>query len=102
MEWNGKIINTDNKVVSVAEAKSHFSEYVSKVAYTGEKFVITKRGKPMVALVSIEDLENIKVKEEAKRLSEIIGKWENFEEIENNINKAYSSRKEDRARDVSF
>ena len=102
MEWNGKIINIDNKVVSVAEAKSHFSEYVSKVAYTGEKFVITKRGKPLVALVSIEDLENIKVKEEAKRLSEIIGKWENFEEIENNINKAYSSRKEDRARDVSF
>ena len=32
----------------------------------------------------------------------IIGKWKNFEEIENNINKVYSLRKEDRGRDVSF
>jgi len=102
MEWNGKKISTDNKVVSVAEVKSHFSEYVSKVAYTGEKFLITKRGKPLVALVSIEDLKNIKADEEEKGLSEIIGKWENFEEIEDNINKVYSSRKEDRGRDVSF
>ena len=102
MEWNGKKISTDNKVVSVAEVKSHFSEYVSKVAYTGEKFLITKRGKPLVALVSIEDLKNIKADEEEKGLSEIIGKWENFEEIEDNINKVYSSRKEDKGRDVSF
>ena len=102
MEWNGEKISTDNKVVSVAEAKSHFSEYVSKVAYAGEKFLITKRGKPLVALVSIEDLKSIKVNEEEKGLSEIIGKWENFEEIEDNINKVYSSRKEDRGRDVSF
>lgn len=102
MEWNGEKINIDNKVLSVAEAKSHFSEYVSKVAYTGEKFVIAKRGKPLVALVSIEDLENIKVSQEEKGLSEIIGKWKNFEEIEDNINKAYYSREEDRGRDVSF
>jgi len=102
MEWNGKKISSDNKVISVAEAKSHFSEYVSKVAYTSEKFVITKRGKPLVALVSIEDLENIEVNNEANGLSDIIGKWKNFEEIEENINNVYSSRKEDRGRDVSF
>jgi len=102
MEWNGKKISTDDKAVSIAEAKSHFSEYVSKVAYANEKFVITKRGKPLVALVSIEDLKNIKASEEAKGLSEIIGKWENFEEIEEDINKVYSSRKKDKGRDVSF
>jgi len=100
MEWEK--INTNNKVVSIAEAKSHFSEYVSKVAYAGEKFLITKRGKPLVALVSIEDLKNIKAGKEEKGLSEIIGKWKNFEEIEDNIDKIYSSRKEDRRRDVSF
>jgi len=102
MEWNGKKVNTDDKVVSIAEAKSHFSEYISKVAYAGEKYLITKRGKPLVALVPIQDLENIKAGKEEKGLSEIIGKWENFEEIEDNINKIYSSRKEDKGRDVSF
>jgi prevent-host-death family protein len=102
MEWNGKKINTDDKVVSIAEAKSHFSEYISKVAYAGEKYLIAKRGKPLVALVPIEDLKNIKINEEKKRLSEIIGKWENFEEIEDDINEVYSSRKEDKGRNVSF
>lgn len=102
MEWNGKKLNTDDKVVSIAEAKSHFSEYISKVAYAGEKYLITKRGKPLVALVPIQDLKNIKADKEEKGLSEIIGKWKNFEEIEDNINKIYSSRKEDKGRDVSF
>lgn len=102
MEWKGKKINSDDKVVSIAEAKSHFSEYISKVAYTGEKYLIAKRGKPLVALVPLEDLKNIEINEEKKGLSEIIGKWENFEEIEDNINKVYSSRKKDKGRDVSF
>lgn len=102
MEWNGKKLNTDDKVVSIAEAKSHFSEYISKVAYAGEKYLITKRGKPLVALVPIQDFKNIKSGKEEKGLSEIIGKWKNFEEIEDNINKIYSSRKEDKGRDVSF
>ena len=102
MEWNGKKLNTDERVVSVADAKSHFSEYISKVAYAGEKYLITKRGKPLVALVPIQDLINIKSSKEEKGLSEIIGKWKNFEEIEDNINKVYSSRKEDKGRDVSF
>jgi hypothetical protein len=55
-----------------------------------------------VALVPIQDLKNIKAGKEEKGLSEIIGKWKNFEEIEDNINKIYSSRKEDKGRDVSF
>ena len=31
--------------VSIAEAKSSFSEYISRVAYAGESILITKRGK---------------------------------------------------------
>ena len=102
MEWNREKINPGNKVVSVAEAKSHFSEYVSKVAYAGEKYVIAKRGKPLVALVSIEDLKNIRNKQESGKISDIIGKWKDFEEIEEDINRAYSSRKKDRSRGVSL
>ena len=102
MEWNGEQLKPDNKVLSVAEAKSRFSEYISKVAYAGKRYVIAKRGKPLVAIVSIEDLENIEASRESDRISEIVGKWNGFEEIEDDINKAFSSRKEDRGRDVSF
>ena len=100
--YNGEKINSNNKVVSVAEAKSNFSEYVAKVAYAGEKYVITKRGKPLVALISIEDLKNIRDIQESDKISDIIGKWKNFEEIEKDINRAYFSRKKDRGRDVPF
>jgi prevent-host-death family protein len=101
VEWNGKQVK-NKKTLSVAEAKSHFSEYISRVAYTGEKYVIAKRGKPVVALVPVGDLEIIGDKDEARGLCNIIGQWEDFEEIEKDIGKAYDMRKKDRGRDVSF
>ena len=36
---------------SVAEAKKHFSELLSRVAYGGERITIAKRGKPLAMLV---------------------------------------------------
>jgi prevent-host-death family protein len=39
------------KDVSVAEAKKHFSELLGRVAYAGERIVISKRGRPMAILV---------------------------------------------------
>jgi prevent-host-death family protein len=42
--------------VSVAEARERFSEIIALVAYKGERFTIERKGKPMAALVSLEDL----------------------------------------------
>jgi len=36
---------------SVAEAKKHFSELLSRVAFRGERITIAKRGKPLAMLV---------------------------------------------------
>ena len=36
---------------SVAEAKKHFSELLSRVAFGGERITIAKRGKPLAMLV---------------------------------------------------
>ena len=36
---------------SVVEAKKHFSELLSRVAYGGERITIAKRGKPLAMLV---------------------------------------------------
>jgi len=88
--------------ISVAEAKSHFSEYISKVAYADKRIIITKRGKPIAALVSVEEIKKLKSSEEVKGLGEIIGKWADFEDIEDNIKKAYLKRSKDKGRDVSF
>ena len=39
--------------VSVADARQHLSEILGKVAYGGEAFVITKKGRPMAQLMPI-------------------------------------------------
>jgi prevent-host-death family protein len=46
-----KEVIMDLKEVSVAEAKKHFSELLGRVAYGGERIVISKRGRPMAILV---------------------------------------------------
>ena len=40
-----------NMEYSVAEAKKHFSELLSRVAYGRERITIAKRGKPLAMLV---------------------------------------------------
>lgn len=42
------------EVVSVADAKRRFSELIERVG-RGERFLVTRRGKPVLALVSPDD-----------------------------------------------
>ncbi len=49
------------KSVSVAEAKSRFSELVNRASYGRERFLIERRGKPVGAIVSAEDLAQLEV-----------------------------------------
>ena len=88
--------------VSVAEAKSNFSEYVSRVAFANEKLIITKRGKPVAGLVSLEDIKRLKQEAESSGLCQAIDKWENFDEIKSEIMKTYNDRSKDKERNVSF
>jgi prevent-host-death family protein len=43
--------------VSIGQVKRDISELVNRVAYAGERIVLTSRGKPKAALVSVEDYE---------------------------------------------
>jgi prevent-host-death family protein len=42
--------------LSVAEARGTLAETLNRVTYRGERVVIQKRGKPVAALVPVEDL----------------------------------------------
>ena len=89
--------------VSVAEAKSHLSELLTKCAYKNEKLIITKRNKPIAALVSMDDLRKIEQYDERKGLADLKGKWPGFEEIAASVENLESIRKSGGAgRDVSF
>jgi prevent-host-death family protein len=41
--------------LNVAEAKKQFSELLGRVAFGGESFLITRRGRPMARLVPVQD-----------------------------------------------
>ena len=49
--------------VSIAEVKRSISTIVNRVAFGRERIVLTSRGKPKAALVSIEDLQKLKMLE---------------------------------------
>ena len=46
-----------NTRVSIGTVKRDISELVNRVAYGGERIVLTSRGKPKAAIVSVEDYE---------------------------------------------
>lgn len=92
-----------SKKISVAEVKRDFSAVLNEVSTGRAQFVIEKNGKPMVAMVSIEDLQ---VVEEQKRrprqkgLLAAIGAWEDFPDIEKTIEDIYDERRESKDRSV--
>jgi prevent-host-death family protein len=47
-------------LVPIGRVKRDISDLVNRVAYRGERIILTSRGKPKAALVSIEDYERLK------------------------------------------
>ncbi len=49
------------RALSAADAKNHFSEVVHRVAYGHERVIIERRGKPLAAIIGLEDLRRLEV-----------------------------------------
>ncbi len=61
------------KDTSIAEAKSRFSDLVSRAA-AGERFLIRRRGRPMAALISVEELKRLeRMSEMARKMALALG-----------------------------
>ena len=43
--------------IGVAEIRSNLADVINRVAYGGERIVLQRRGKQVLAVVSLEDLE---------------------------------------------
>lgn len=56
--------------VPVAELRLSLGDAVSRTAYTGERVVITRHGKPAAALVSTEDLARLEALEMAEDVAD--------------------------------
>lgn len=57
------------ETMNVVEARKSFSEVMARVAYSGQRVVIERKGRPMVALISIEDLRRLEELERGSALT---------------------------------
>ncbi len=45
--------------ISFSEARDNFAEVANEVAYAGKRVILTRKGKKIVAMISIDDLETL-------------------------------------------
>jgi prevent-host-death family protein len=64
------------ETINVAEAKSRFSELISRAA-SGERFIIQRRERPLAALIGAVDLERLeRTSRAARKLALALGQEE--------------------------
>ena len=96
------------KRVSAAQAKAQLSELVAEVAYAGQHVIIERRGKPLAALVSVEDLERLEqdgaTSPRPQGALALVGVWRDIEDrdLEVVIQEIYSQREKDLGRLVEL
>ena len=92
------------KGISVAEAKKKFSEMLARAAYNGERFISERRGKPMAALIGLDDLSLLEEQSYQKpqgllAAAGMLADYEGFEEI---MAEVYRSRQQSEGRRVKL
>ena len=89
--------------IGVAEAKATFSALIEGVQHRSERYVIERHGKPVAALVSVEELERLGAEQPPEQrndgLSGFIGLFAGLltnEEIDEMVDAIYAGRERDR------
>ena len=96
------------KRVSAAQAKAQLSALSAEVAYGGEPVVIERRGRPLVALVSLADLELLgqgrATSTRPQGALALVGAWReaNDRDLSSLIEDIYASRQNDTGRPVEL
>ncbi len=81
----------------IAQAKSRLSELMNRVAYGKERFLICKRGRPVAAIVSTEDLAQLECAPQIRRgLLGAVGALSDIDDWDELIDDVVRSRSRDR------
>ncbi|AZM63570.1 MULTISPECIES: type II toxin-antitoxin system Phd/YefM family antitoxin [unclassified Streptomyces] len=56
--------------IPVTQARAELADLINRVVYGGERVVVTRHGKPLVALVSADDLRRLEELEEHREPAE--------------------------------
>lgn len=89
------------RTVSVAEAKAKLSELLGQVAHRGERVIVQRRGKPVAALVPLEDLERIGG-EQGDWIDATIRLGADYPELADSIDEVVAERQTQMPRETRF
>ncbi|MFI6938881.1 type II toxin-antitoxin system Phd/YefM family antitoxin [Streptomyces sp. NPDC050418] len=59
--------------IPVTQARAELADLINRVVYGGERVVVTRHGKPLVALVSAEDLAELESGAEPRGEESVVG-----------------------------
>ena len=95
------------KKVRVTEAKAQLSALMARAGYGGERFLIERRGRPLAALVGVEDLERLEGEDAPLRplgALALVGAWGEVEEpeLDSVLEEIYAEREHDTGRPVDL
>ncbi|MFD7243209.1 type II toxin-antitoxin system Phd/YefM family antitoxin [Streptomyces massasporeus] len=57
--------------IPVTQARAELADLINRVVYAGERVVVTRHGKPLVALVSADDLRRLEETQELAEVAEV-------------------------------
>ena len=82
--------------VSIGQVKRDISELVNRVAYGGERIVLTSRGRPKAALVSIADLDRLADRDTEYRQAQ----WQAWQQEAERLRDTILKRRQGKALDL--
>jgi len=94
-------------IVSAAEAKRKFSELIGRAAYGHERIIIERKGKPMAAIIGIEDLRCLEALEGRTEsaihpIMRAFGGWADRKDLDELLDELYTARERSLGREVEL
>jgi prevent-host-death family protein len=90
------------RTVGVAEAKAKLSELLGGVLHRGERVVIRRRGKPVAALVPMDDLDRVEAEETTDWLDSIVGLCADSPDLCDVLDEIAAERRTEMPRETRF
>ena len=97
--------------VDTSQMKAQLSEFIGRVTYGRERLLVLRRGKPVAALVSVEDLRRLEVTDHTQAVAEkptehpvmrVYGRWAGPDDWDAILEEIYADRLASTGREIDL
>lgn len=97
--------------VDTSQMKAQFSEFIGRVTFGRERVLVLRRGKPVAALVSVEDLRRLEVTDQTQATAEkpaehpimkVYGRWAGPDDWDTVLEEIYADRLASTGREIEL